>query len=187
MMWWKRQPVDPGALAEGLILRTYKEGDAKGWIEVCSEDLGTGLWTEEDFVQKMLGVDGLYPEGIFLAVDKNGVIAGTATGVLKDKERANLGYVHMVCVRPAYRGMGLGGHLSAAVLKYLADNACTDVYLTTDDFRIPAIKTYLSLGFLPVIENDEIKARWTAIMKSIGKDRLDYLSSKGDFAGTLNA
>ena len=84
--------VEIPKLPEGFSLRTYREGDWKGWVDACSDGLGTADWSESDFHEKMLAMDGLNPEGIFFVVDSAGQIAGTATGWLKPET----GYIHMV-------------------------------------------------------------------------------------------
>jgi hypothetical protein len=35
--------------------------------------------------------------------------------------------------------------------------------LHTDDFRLPAIKTYLKLGFTPQVDSAEVADRWKKI------------------------
>ena len=42
-------------------------------------------------------------------------------------------------------------------------------YLTTDDWRIPAIKSYLRIGFEPDLSNDDFKTRWTKILTDLNK------------------
>ena len=41
--------------------------------------------------------------------------------------------------------------------------------LTTDDFRIPAIRSYLKLGFLPVVDGWEMRRRWQALLAPLGR------------------
>ena len=48
-------------------------------------------------------------------------------------------------------GKNLGYSLSLAALNYFRKKGIKEVFLYTDDFRLPAIKTYLKLGFKPVI------------------------------------
>jgi mycothiol synthase len=122
----------------------------------------------------------LLPEGIFLVTDEKGVIAGTATGVLKEKECENLGYVHMVSIRPEYRGLKLGKPLNAAVLRYLVEKQCTNAYLTTDDFRIPAIKVYLALGFQPVLQDVDMEERWMKLMQEMGTRQVATCTAHGE-------
>ena len=40
-------------------------------------------------------------------------------------------------------------------------------HLTTDDWRLPAIKTYLNVGFKPDVSDDEFKARWEKVFEQI--------------------
>ncbi len=41
----------------------------------------------------------------------------------------------------------------------------------TDDWRLPAIGLYLSLGFDPVMEREDMPSRWRAIMAELEKPR----------------
>ena len=40
--------------------------------------------------------------------------------------------------------------------------------LDTDDFRLPAIKNYLNLGFVPVYVGENHGERWRIIFKKLG-------------------
>ena len=48
-----------------------------------------------------------------------------------------------------YRGLGLGRIVCESVVKYCVDIGRNDVILHTDDWRIPALGLYLSMGFVP--------------------------------------
>ena len=39
--------------------------------------------------------------------------------------------------------------------------------LKTDDFRLPAIKTYLNIGFKPDLSTDDYKERWEKIYENL--------------------
>ncbi|MFQ7747572.1 MAG: N-acetyltransferase family protein [Eubacteriales bacterium] len=106
-------------------------------------------------------------EGIFLA-EIDGEVVGTATGYFNGDGKS--GTVHMVSVLDKARGRKLGRAVCGRVLQYLKENGCTQIVLTTDDFRIPAIKTYLSLGFQPVQNNEEMRRRWGAILSRLGEE-----------------
>ncbi len=156
-------------LNEAFLIRSYKEGDWKGWTEACAEGLDTGNWTEQDFQTKMLDMEGLEPDGIFFVIDKDGRIAGTATGWMKP----NFGYIHMVGMHTDYRGKGLAKALNAKAVQYLLEKGCKRIMLDTDDFRIPAIKVYLYLGFLPILYEPDMEERWITIMKQLGLHELE--------------
>ena len=52
-------------------------------------------------------------------------------------------------------------------LNRLLDCGYADIYLTTDDFRLPALKTYLQLGFLPDMFNEEMPERWKMVCQML--------------------
>jgi mycothiol synthase len=132
--------------------------------------------TEEDFDKQMLHMEGIFPEGIFFIVNDRDEAIGTATGVLKLEPA--MGYLHMVSVDPAYRGRGLARPVNAAVLKYLVEHGCENITLHTDDFRIPAIKVYLGLGFRPIIYEDDMVDRWQKILKVLGIEEIDTYTAE---------
>lgn len=93
------------------------------------------------------------------------------------------GYIHMVACRPEYRGMGLGNVLNNIALKFLYDAGCNNAYLTTDDFRLPAIKSYITAGLLPVLYNDadEMESRWLNVLSELNIDRISAVDNAGNF------
>ena len=44
------------------------------------------------------------------------------------------------------------------------------VYLSTDDWRLPAIHVYLSLGWQPLIYAPDMEARWEAVFNGLQRD-----------------
>jgi len=60
----------------------------------------------------------------------------------------------------------LGGRVSRAGLRRLAadvERGCREAILDTDDYRLPAIRTYLRLGFVPDNLEADHAARWRTI------------------------
>lgn len=163
-MRWNPRPVEPLAAPDGYTLRTYRPGDAAGFVAVNTAITGTP-WTVEQFEENMLGQEGIRPEGIFFAVDALGNIVGTTTGWVRE---GGIGYLHMVSVDPGCRGKKLGELLIGAALDYMAKQGCPYVVLNTDDFRLPAIHLYLKLGFVPVLNGADMEDRWRAILKQLG-------------------
>ena len=58
---------------------------------------------------------------------------------------------------------GAGKLAVLAVLLGLQKEGYEACYLRTDDFRLPAIALYLSLGFEPLIDDEEMQTRWDKI------------------------
>ncbi|NLA84718.1 MAG: hypothetical protein GX854_09405, partial [Clostridiales bacterium] len=53
--------------------------------------------------------------------------------------------------------------------------------LRTDDWRIPAVKTYLRLGYMPVVIHENQIERWKKILRQINReDLLDLIPSVYD-------
>ena len=56
----------------------------------------------------------------------------------------------------------------AAVTRRLLDIGYKDIHLGTEDFRLPAIKTYLKLGYIPFIYAIGMNERWADICDKLG-------------------
>ena len=69
---------------------------------------------------------------------------------------------------PRFQGQGLGYAVCLAVLRSAAALGDTVVYLGTEDFRLPAIYTYLKLGFEPWLYDPRTMDRWEGILTSLG-------------------
>lgn len=79
------------------------------------------------------------------------------------------GYVHWVGTHPDHTRRGLAMALMARLLQDFRERGYRDAVLETDDFRIPALKTYLRCGFLPVyiVKGEDHRSRWAAIFQTI--------------------
>jgi mycothiol synthase len=49
----------------------------------------------------------------------------------------------------------------------MRERGCGEAILDTDDFRLPAIRTYLRLGFTPEISADDHAHRWDRIFAEL--------------------
>ena len=83
-----------------------------------------------------------------------------------------MGYLHYVGVLSTHRGHRLANVLSLRCLMHFAECGLDRAVLHTDDFRIPAVKIYLRLGFEPVIVDDLHEERWRKILAAIGRPEL---------------
>ncbi|MCX6375154.1 MAG: GNAT family N-acetyltransferase [Armatimonadetes bacterium] len=149
---------------EGYELRTYLPGDEAAWAEIMNT--GVGEWTAETCREKLIGQPQFLPDGLFFATFEGRPI-GSACAWRSSADEWEKGYLHMVCVLPEHRGKQIGYVLTLAVLRYFRDHGFKEVWLSTDDHRIPAIKSYLRLGFEPHYEDDSHRARWSAVLEQI--------------------
>ena len=162
--------VPPPTCPEGIALRTYRPGDERAWADIIN---ATDLAGEYDvagvrsFLTARAGFEG---EGLFFACDAG---SGRALATACAWRVWCLGRVrptlHMVAAVPRVRGRGLGRLVCQAVVNYLGRRGHTEVLLSTDDHRIPAIVTYLQLGFVPMryYRGEDHTARWEAVFEKI--------------------
>lgn len=111
------------------------------------------------------------PERVLFIVKGNKPVA-TATAWYKEKWGEDTGYLHMVGVLPEFTGKALGYQVSLAVLYKMKKEGFNQAVLETDDFRVPAIVTYLKLGFKPEIVHENQYKRWENIKDKLNRDDL---------------
>ena len=143
----------------GLTLRTFLPDDVRGWANLMTGAIGA--WDEDLARRNFLREPGVLPEGIFFLMRGKQFVA-TATD--KQLPLADLGYLHMVAVAPSERGKGLGRSVSLAALHCMRARGCREAILDTDDFRLPAIRTYLALGFVPETAALDHAESWQRIL-----------------------
>ena len=153
-------------LPPGYDMRTYREGDEVHWANIISDSFGGKQRTAEDTRNEITGQERFVPDGFYFATH-DGTPVGTACAWRQTVDETEVGYVHMVGVASAHTGHKLGKWVSLAVLIYFRDYGFRCAMLDTDDFRIPAIKTYLNLGFVPVYIEDGQPKRWQVIFEKL--------------------
>ena len=157
----------------GYALRTFREGDEAAWgaIMAAPEGIGTG-WTVEKVRASMMERPQFEADGLFFVTcdaEEDRPVASAAAWRVPAEARST-GYVHMVAALPEHRGKGLGRLVTLATLHYMRQHGFRDVLLETDDFRGPAVRTYLGLGFVPVYLEDPASdhvTRWSALFTQL--------------------
>ena len=152
----------------GYSMRSWQKGDETGWCKCCIDGrLGVEEISERAFEEKMLNDKTVNPNNIFFLISPAGEIAGTVTYQYTNDETT--GCIHMVGIKKNHRGKGLAVSLNLYAVQKMIDDGKKRIILTTDDWRIPAIKTYLRAGFTPVIRPDDtdMENRWTAVMTQV--------------------
>ena len=154
-------------LPEGYGMRTYLEGDEVHWARIISDSFGGRARTAQDTENEITHRDVFLPDGLYFATHA-GTPVGTACAWRQSVDEKAVGYVHMVGVVSKHTGHKLGKWVSLAVLHYFRDNGFISAMLDTDDFRIPAVKTYLNLGFIPVYVEEGQSKRWQDLFEKLG-------------------
>lgn len=166
MIWPQNHPQPPiGPLPSGYRLRTYRDGDEAGYIALM-QNAGFASWNPDNF-QAVMRCS--LPEGLFfVAHEPTGLLVATAVATHNPMPLHPFGgELGWVAVHPAHQGRSLGTITSAAATRRFLEAGYTDIYLRTDDFRLPAIKTYLKLGWLPFLFAPDMAARWQSVFEQL--------------------
>lgn len=153
-----------------FALRPMTEDDSAGVAALLGGAFDDASWTKERVQKEFRGNPDVVETWVIAAGKK---VVTTATTLLEPQEYPGSGCVHWVATDPDYRGQSLGYIASLRVLHDFINLGCKDAILRTDDFRLPAIKTYLKLGFVPEVHDDKQPARWEEIMAQLKHQRAD--------------
>ena len=172
-MYWKNDGVEAKKpiLPEGMELVCFSKlpNAEKEWLDIMS--YGSLLPDERDpKVNYYLDCMNLpyYSEDLCFFIKVGGKCAASITAVCNPETREGL--VHMVGSKPEFRGLGLGNLMSDIALWAFKTEGMETARLRTDDWRIPAIKTYLKIGFEPDLTSEpDYKERWEKIFEIIKK------------------
>jgi mycothiol synthase len=118
-------------------------------------------------------LDRVVPEGAFLAAHaESGQAVATASAIHNPRATryyfpfgGEVGYLH---VDPAHRGRGLGRTMVALVVARLIEAGYRHIFVGVQGWRLPAVKCYLRLGFVPLLHDDELLPRWRRVYGQIG-------------------
>jgi mycothiol synthase len=117
--------------------------------------------------------DRIIPGGAFLVVAAGGG-GPIATASASHNPRATRYYfpfggeVGYVTVDPQHRGKGLGRAVVALAVARLIEAGYRHIFLGVQGWRLPAVKCYLRLGFVPLLHADGLLPRWRTICEQIG-------------------
>ncbi|MBL0385799.1 GNAT family N-acetyltransferase [Tumebacillus sp. ITR2] len=148
------------SVPQGYLLRPYRDEDASALTTLLAEE---GWNLEEakflDFLNHCL------PDGLFVVVEReSGTLVATGSalhnpqgGHFRFPFGGSIGYV---VVHPDHRGKKLGELVSAVALRRLIRGGYRTIWTGMEDHRLPAIKTYLKLRFVPFLYAPEMEERW---------------------------
>ena len=167
-------------LPAGYVIRACRPGDTASWAHTLQAG-GFDMWTEEK-VREYLE-DAERREGSRVVEQGGQIVAGTfATRIPKTPSDTGVGgedpleeaVLDYVVTHPEHRGRGLGRATCTEVSRFLVARGYKTVSLGTDDWRLPAIHVYLSLGYRPVMNRNDMPARWADIYKKLKESGREY-------------
>jgi mycothiol synthase len=169
MVWpVNRLPAVPvQAVPSGYVVRHGPEVDLKAVRAVIDSDEPISDQAWESFR------DCIVPGGAFLIVEADSG-KPVATASASHNPRATRHYfpfggeIGYVAVDPGHRGKGLGPAVVACAVARLIDAGYWHIFVGVQGWRLPAVKCYLRLGFVPLLHADGLLARWQRICSQIG-------------------
>jgi len=170
MRFDKKAWAAPGrALPEGFALRSLRADDEAAYLKL-RESAGFTGWTHDNVAELLKTT---LPDGLLLIIhDGSGDLAATAAAQFDPAAQfPDNGVLGWVAATPAHRGLSLGQAVCAAVMERLLAAGHRTLHLLTDDWRLPAIKTYFNLGWIPCLHEPDMEGRWRAVCSEL---KLDY-------------
>jgi mycothiol synthase len=152
-------------LPEGYALRTYQRGDEATWrtIQNSAEPVPPGVQLDE-LLKRYLSL--ALPNGLFFTIHLASGEAVATAGALHNTRDGMFpfgGELGWVATIPAHRSKGLGSAVSAAATRRLIGAGYESIRVGTQDHRLPALKVYLRLGYVPYLYAADMAARWQQI------------------------
>lgn len=154
-------------LAPGYAIRSFQSGDEAAWNHLMAAAFEREL-TQFDF-RRMTAKDPAFrPERVRLVTTEKGALAATASSWVVKRFGPDNAMLHWVGTHPDHGGRRLGYEISLDALNHARGERRAAAMLLTDDERTAAIKTYLRLGFVPVLAHDSHADRWRDILRRLG-------------------
>lgn len=150
-------------IPEEYYLRVYNNNDKNGLIRLMRLS-GFSDWDDEKLEQSLhLAV----PDGCFVlfARNSNKCVATMMARHLSDERHPCGGRIDWLAADPEHQGRRLGFIVAAAATNRLLEINYRNIYVTTDDYRLPALKTFINLGFIPDLYHQDMYARWENVCK----------------------
>lgn len=166
-------PLPELTVAEGFVLRPLEDSELDAYNEL-RESVGFPAWTPEYLAQFR---NKVLKDALFVIEDKaTGRLCASASAEKTDMaDHPELGVLGWVMTHPDYTGKRLGRSVSVAVMHRLYQEGYRAYSLLTDDFRLPAVSTYLKLGWQPLLYLEDMEGRWRALADIF---KLDFAALK---------
>ena len=186
ILWYGREAALALPEMAGYRLRTYQPGDEEGWLSLLQANGELGRWDrrrlegvlEETRVQLFIEYEGQIVACTGCNYRSPFHRSGRPLSPTGTRELRPCWEIGWVAVHPDFQGRGLGKFIVGAAVAQAKELGPWPIYLHTDDFRIPALRCYLKLGFAPNNSHPSYPRRWADIFALLGED---YQALKPEF------
>lgn len=162
------QPLHEVPVPKGCTVKNFdREEEVSIWVDICKNGLLGPAAGPDAFEASIRNHPDLCPQEDLFFVLCDGEYAATIAGIYHPETKS--GYIHMVAAKPEFRGRGIGNWMTYLALKHIYEKGPETQYsvLTTDDFRKPAVRSYIRAGFLPVDYAPDMKERWQKLIDEL--------------------
>ena len=165
-------------VAEGFVIRPLADSELDAYNELRAS-VGFPAWTPE-YLEKFR--NKVLKDALFVVEEKaTGRLCASAAAEKTDMpERPELGVLGWVMTHPDYNGKRLGRSVSIAVMHRLYQEGYRAYSLLTDDFRVPAVSTYIKLGWQPWLYLEDMEGRWRKLAEILNRDFDSFRSVLAD-------
>ena len=167
MLWSNESEVRKAVVIGAYTLRPYVSSDEQSLrelLEIDGEAMGETEWQAYR--------DSLLPNGLFVVEHeiKERLVATAGAAHNPNPGRCffpfggELGYL---IVDPGHRQRGLGTAVCSAVVQRFISAGYGSIRVCVQEHRIPAIRTYLRVGFVPFLHSEEVSRRWQQVFSEL--------------------
>lgn len=151
-------------LEAGFELRTAAVADAAA-LTVVLESAFAEPWGIDRTLSVLLAAPDVVRTWVITTSD--GDLVATASERLLPDEYPGAGYLHYVGALASVSGQRLGQIVTQRCLQGFVERGLGKAVLKTDDYRLPAIRTYLRVGFVPEYRSEEERSAWSEVFRTI--------------------
>jgi len=166
LVWPKYKLQTPPliSLPDGYYVRLYRQGDQVHFYRLM-HSVGWDDWNDEKLSYSL---NRILPDGWFMVIHESSDEIVASAMALHNYKGYNpfWGELGWLVGAPNHAGHSLGMAVSACVVRRFMEAGYRLINLYTEDFRLAALKSYLKLGFVPLIEPDD-KERWHGILEPL--------------------
>lgn len=155
------------SLPAGMALRAANAADSTAIAALLAEAFEE-QWDEARVGRELL--DAADVAVTWVIADGDGLLAVASERLMPDTY-PDAGYVHYVGVAKRARGLGLGAIVTARCMTGFAARGLSTAVLETDDFRLPAVVTYLRLGYVPTYRSPAEQKAWSVLFPTLQRSK----------------
>ena len=153
----------------GYQLRVYKPEDE---LQIVSLLNNAGISFDANQLKNVFSI--CLPKGCFIIehIKTKTIVSMMMARHLSNENHPFGGRIDWLVTDPKHTELGLGTISAGSATKRLQEAGYDNIWVTTDDHRLGALKIFHRIGFRPVINQSTLK-RWRNVYKSLGKDLIE--------------